>query len=142
MATNQFVCVRLYIVESSIYGLQRLKRTFEYVRLAKIQISLRIRAVRYDSSLGAFEKPRMQFFCMRTTMTDQTARYAGLFESSLGPHTRRNIFSGFSGPEVIKLFSCSTQPSMKFSLLINMKMPTTIGIFIFISREIFMLSYV
>ena len=26
---------------------------------------------------------------------------------------------------------------MKFSLLINMKMPTIVGIFIFISREIF-----
>ena len=43
-------------------------------------------------------------------------------------------------PEVIKLFSCSTQLSMKFSLLINMKMPTIVGIFIFISREIFTLS--
>ena len=29
---------------------------------------------------------------------------------------------------------------MKFSLLINMKMPTIVGIFIFISRENFMLS--
>ena len=37
---------------------------------------------------------------------------------------------------------CSTQLSMKFSLLINMKMPTIVGIFIFISREIFMLSNV
>ena len=31
---------------------------------------------------------------------------------------------------------------MELSLLINMKMPTIVGIFIFISREIFMLSYV
>ena len=31
---------------------------------------------------------------------------------------------------------------MKFSLLINMKMPTVVGIFIFISRENFMLSWV
>ena len=45
------------------------------------------------------------------------------------------------GSEVI-FFSCSTQLSMKFSLLINMKMPTIVGIFIFISRETFMLSYV
>ena len=45
-----------------------------------------------------------------------------------------------SDPEVIKSFSCSTQVSMKFSLLMNMKMPTIFGIFIFISREIFMLS--
>ena len=33
-----------------------------------------------------------------------------------------------SGPEVIKLFSCSTQLSMKFSPLINVKMPTIVGI--------------
>ena len=30
------------------------------------------------------------------------------------------------GPENIKLFSCSTQLSMKFILLINAKMPTLI----------------
>ena len=38
-----------------------------------------------------------------------------------------------SGPEVIKLFSYSTQLSTKFILLINVKMPTIIGILIFIS---------
>ena len=32
------------------------------------------------------------------------------------------------GPEVIKLFSCSTQLSMKFFPLINVKMPTIVGI--------------
>ena len=37
------------------------------------------------------------------------------------------------GPEVIKLFSCSTQLSMKFILLINVKMPTVVGILTFIS---------
>ena len=71
-----------------------------------------------------------------------------------------------SGSMVIKLFQCSTQLSMKFCLLINskllksiavfflslveckifcayeMKMPTLIGIFIFISRENFMFSWV
>ena len=47
-----------------------------------------------------------------------------------------------SGPEVIKLFLCSTQLSMKFSLLLNMKMPATVCIFIFIIREIFMLIYI
>ena len=31
-------------------------------------------------------------------------------------------------PEVIKLFSCSTQLSIKFFLLINVKMPTIVGI--------------
>ena len=32
------------------------------------------------------------------------------------------------GPEVIKLFSCSTQLSMKFFPLIDVKMPTIVGI--------------
>ena len=39
-----------------------------------------------------------------------------------------------SGPEVIKLFSCSTQLSTKFIPLINVKMPTIVGILTFISR--------
>ena len=37
------------------------------------------------------------------------------------------------GPEVIKLFSCSTQLSTKFILVINVKMPTIVGILTFIS---------
>ena len=40
-----------------------------------------------------------------------------------------------SGPEVIKLFSCSTQLSMKFFQLINVKMPTIVGILSFMSGE-------
>ena len=38
------------------------------------------------------------------------------------------------GPEVIKLFSCSTQLRLTFILLINVKMPTIVGILTFISR--------
>ena len=70
-----------------------------------------------------------------------------------------------SGPEVIKLFSCSTPLSMKilnahkykyikkfsffsdsdkprmlFFLLINVKMPTIVGILIFMRRKHFVLS--
>ena len=37
------------------------------------------------------------------------------------------------GPEVIKLFSYSTQLSTKFIMLINVKMPTIVGILTFIS---------
>ena len=40
----------------------------------------------------------------------------------------------FQGLNAIKLFSCSTKLSMKFILLINVKMPTIIGILTFISR--------
>ena len=36
-------------------------------------------------------------------------------------------------PKVIKLIPCSTQPSMKFIQLINVKMPTIVGILTFIS---------
>ena len=45
-----------------------------------------------------------------------------------------------SGSKVINSFSYSTQLSMKFFLLINIKMPTIVGILIFISRKNFMLS--
>ena len=37
------------------------------------------------------------------------------------------------GPEVIKNYPCSTQPSTKFILLINVEMPTIVGILTFIS---------
>ena len=39
------------------------------------------------------------------------------------------------GPEVIRLFSCLTQLSIKFFLFINVKMPTIVGILIFKSRK-------
>ena len=39
------------------------------------------------------------------------------------------------GPEVTKLFSCSTQLSMTFFLLINVKMPTIVGILTFMSQK-------
>ena len=40
-----------------------------------------------------------------------------------------------SGPEVIRLFSCSTQLSIKIFLLINIKIPTIVGILTFMSRK-------
>ena len=42
--------------------------------------------------------------------------------------------SGTPGLKVIKLFSCSTQLRLKFILLINVKMPTFVGILTSISR--------
>ena len=38
-----------------------------------------------------------------------------------------------TGLEVIKLFPCSTQMSIKFIMLINVKMPTFVGILTYIS---------
>ena len=40
-----------------------------------------------------------------------------------------------TSPEVIKKISCSTQLSMKFFLLINVKMPTIVGVLTFMSRN-------
>ena len=40
------------------------------------------------------------------------------------------------------LFSCSTQLSMKNSLLINMKLQTIVGMFVFSSKENFMFNSV
>ena len=42
-------------------------------------------------------------------------------------------FGSRSDPEVIKLSPCSTQLSVKLILLINVKMPTVVGIFTFVS---------
>ena len=39
------------------------------------------------------------------------------------------------GPEVIKPFSCSTQLSTKFVMLINVKLPTSVGILTFMSGK-------
>ena len=38
------------------------------------------------------------------------------------------------GPKVIKLLSCSAQLRVKFIMLLNVKMPTIVGILTFISR--------
>ena len=43
------------------------------------------------------------------------------------------MISQVLAPKVIKLFSCSTQLSIKFVMFINVKMPTIIGILTFIS---------
>ena len=40
-----------------------------------------------------------------------------------------------TGPKVINLCSCSSQLSMKFFLLINVKMPTIVGILTFMDRK-------
>ena len=46
-----------------------------------------------------------------------------------------SLFIRFPGPEDIKLLSCSTQLSMKFFVLINVKMPTIVGILTLMSRK-------
>ena len=38
-------------------------------------------------------------------------------------------------PQGYKTFSCSTQLSMKFFLLINVKMPTIVGVLTFMNRK-------
>ena len=45
------------------------------------------------------------------------------------------VYGGKPGPEVIKLFSCSTQLSIKFFLFINVKMSTIVGILTIMNRK-------
>ena len=53
-----------------------------------------------------------------------------------GLHCLPSVYVTFLGPGVIKLFSCSTQLSMIFFLLINVEMPTVVGISTFVGRKI------
>ena len=46
-----------------------------------------------------------------------------------------SLIRNLPGPDVIKLFPCSTQLSMKFFLLINVKMPTIVGILTFLNMK-------
>ena len=72
-------------------------------------------------SLGKYSS----LFCnMKKNLTSIVAEWTGL--SLTWSQTPK------PGPEV-KLFSCSTQLSMKCSLLINVKMPTIVGILTYIS---------
>ena len=56
------------------------------------------------------------------------------------PSHIQNVTQKSPGPEVIKLFSCSTQLSIKIFMLISVKMPTIVGILTFMSRKNSILS--
>ena len=49
-------------------------------------------------------------------------------------------YRSFPGTAVINFFSCSTQLSMNFLLLINDKMPTLVGILTFMSGKNIIIS--
>ena len=61
------------------------------------------------------------------------SNFGQLFVGTRKKHETRLYLASQSGPEVIKLFPCSTQLSMKFFLLINVKMPTNVGILTFMN---------
>ena len=50
------------------------------------------------------------------------------------PMSRLTYMVSYAGIRVVKLFPCSIQLIMPFILLINVKMPTVVGILTFISR--------
>ena len=63
---------------------------------------------------------------------------AKTFGSSAATKFGVNVYLFYSvqpGIEVIKLLLCSYQLNMKFILLINVKIPTVVGILTFISRS-------
>ena len=47
-----------------------------------------------------------------------------------------SVYTQRTGPETTKIYSCSTQLSMKFLLLVNVKMLTIVDILTFMSRKI------
>ena len=68
------------------------QRRFRSACLAKIQISLRIRAVWSESSLGTFWRASdAKFFHADNTTLIRQRENAGWFESSLGAHVRRYV---------------------------------------------------
>ena len=70
------------------------KHTFEHFLPAMIQVSLRIRTIWSESSLGAFWVAKDAIFLHADNEdSDQTARSAGWFESSFHAHIRRYVFS-------------------------------------------------
>ena len=64
---------------------------------------------------------------VRIMFTDVKERQT-VSELGLTSHQHIRHTETGSGPEVIKLFSYSAQLSMEFFLLINVKMPTIVGI--------------
>ena len=88
------------------------------------------------------------FFADKMLGTFALQKFLTFFQQNFGSVSAYNTFENIMprqlmtslvlkqpGPEVIKLFSCSTQLSMNFFLLINVKMPTIVGILTFMSRK-------
>ena len=71
--------------------------------------------------------------CVWLKDTTQWCRCWTLCSLVLSADSLCKQFGPRSGPKVIKHFSCSTQLSTNFILLINVKMPTIVGILTFIS---------
>ena len=73
------------------------------------------------------------FSCFCCQFADHFFQFKFKIKNSSRNTISVKLFGSRSGPEVIKLFSSSTQLSTKFILLINVKKPTTVGILTFIS---------
>ena len=99
-------------------------------------ISLNISRI---SAFSGSQKSRMLFFVlinvtMPTIVGIITFMSRKNFMLNCVEHEKFFITLG-SGCEVIKFLPCSTQLSMKLFLLINVKMPTIVGILTFMSRK-------
>ena len=102
--------------DASIFNIQSLSQRYVYASLEKInllvqKLSLKTMILKNGSSLPP------------------TKHVLSLSHCKSGGNQAKHLreYQG-PGPEVIKLFSCSTELSMKFFLLINDKMPTILGL--------------
>ena len=73
--------------------------------------------------------------CQSGSSCDLTAYLHGMPTLAWNWYMTGTMFDFWSGPEVIKKFSGSTQLSMEFFLIINVNMPIIVGILTFMSRK-------
>ena len=80
-------------------------------------------------------------FTVQDCNTIRTCGYKTLFHAQLSWEWNMSCLQKIRYQQ-FKLISCKAELSMKFLLLINIKMPTIVAILIFISRRNFMLNWV
>ena len=79
------------------------------------------------------------YFCLKKHQTDAKSRGYKVF--SMLNSAKHEIFNAHKYKNIKKIsFLGSDKPRMLFYLLLNVKMPTTVGILTFISRKSSMLS--
>ena len=93
----------------------------------------------FKSVLYLFQNFVLEYFFKNIDLVSTSRLFPVSHESKVlfEPCCEKTCLQGFlvrPSPEVIKHFSCSTQLSMNYILLINLQMPTIVGILTFISR--------
>ena len=129
---------------------QTIRKTTNLVKLEKKNKKKNKQTIKCECLTGANQKKKVYPSISLPSSSPGPQGYKTFFMLNSAEHemcpanksqiTNKCVF--FVAKHSYKLFSCSTNVSMKCSLLINMKMLTILSIIIFISRENFMLTLV